>query len=874
MKTVTAPNRKPYAENPLCKASSARAFMAAVVAIGMMTPALAGTAVWKSNAGGDITEPTNWEGDAVPVAGDTLDFSKITTSESVLTGSFGDDRIFTGAKFALSGANYVTLEGSLHFQSLSNANHLAIASTGSLTVEENLTWKVSEAKNNGSAGELLYKNGGTVVVKGVAYGHSGYSKNTTPCYQTRAASFAPLRVGGIEYQGGGYAFSYRLPSNGSEASWIVGSQGMFFYGANSIPSSNGATKSCFVVDGANATLHSQADWSIETSGNPSSVADINIDGQTLTIDTKDYDNNSVSRTVTLNGRIYAPSKSGTSLSITGNGTFKVATSVTSGKLKYTCISNTVAVADTATLQLDEGASYQIANVSLSAGTTLALPNSSASAFSVRTGIEAISLPSSGEVNLVIDGPLLAGGTYELLSCAPSNYAKFSVSGTAIGGRNATLSVVGESLYMTIGGVAVWKSNASGDITVGANWESGNAPTAGDWLDFSVITSDGVELTGTFGNDRIFAGATFALTGNHNVGLLGSLHFQSLKDANHLRVMSGGSLCVEGNLEWALGTAINESAEIGRLLQQNDGTVVVKGLAWAFGGYSNQRGCCYQTRGASGTPLRVGGIQYQSGGYRFWFYLHCYGNTSASGPGQWIVGSNGMTFYPGGSGGDAKNCFIVGGGNKDGSGSTLYSQADWSIGTSGNAKSIADIYIDGKTLTIDTKDYDDNTVPRTVTLNGRIYAPSTSGTSLSITGNGTFEVATAVTSGTLKYTCISNTVAVADTATLQLDESASYQIANVSLSAGTTLALPASTTTPVERTLPSLTLPADGTAAIRIDGPALGYGEYDLLSSVPEGYREHLSVEGSALGGKKGRLAAVGGKLKLRISKAGLLIVVH
>ena len=875
MTTGKALNGKPYAENPLCKASSARAFMAAVVAIGMMTPALAGTAVWKSNAGGDITEPTNWVGDAVPKAGDTLDFSAITSTGYTLTGLFGDDRIFTGAKFALTGVNYVTLAGSLHFQSLSNANHLAIASTGSLTVENNLTWQASSANNYNNVGELLYKNDGTVVVKGVAYEQSGNSKSSgVHSYQTREASSAPLRVGGIEYQGGGYAFGYRLPSNGSEASWIVGSQGMFFYGANSNPSSNGETKSCFVVDGANATLHSQADWSIETSGNQYSVADINIDGQTLTIDTKDYDNNSVSRTVTLNGRIYAPSKSGTSLSITGNGTFEVATSVTSGKLKYTCISNTVEVADTATLQLDEGASYQIANVSLAAGTTLALPSSSADSFATRTGLGAVTLPSSGTVNLVVDGPLLAKGSHKLLSCVPFNYTRFSVSGTAIGGRNATLSDDGDALYMTIGVTAVWKSNAGGDITEPTNWVGDAVPEAGDTLDFSAITSDGFELTGTFSDDRIFAGATFALSGNNNVRLSGSLHFQNLSDANHLRIYSGGSLVVEGDLKWALGTAINESADIGRLLQQNDGTVVVKGLAWAFGGYSNQRGCCYQTRGASGTPLRVGGIQYQSGGYRFWFYLHCYGNTSASGPGQWIVGSNGMTFYPGGSGGDAKNCFIVGGGNKDGSGTTLYSQADWAIGTSGNSKSIADIYIDGKTLTIDTKDYDDNTVPRTVTLNGRIYAPSTSGTALSITGNGTFEVATAVTSGTLKYTCISNTVAVADTATLQLDESASYQIANVSLSAGTTLALPASTTTPVERTLPSLTLPADGTAAIRIDGPALGYGEYDLLSSVPEGYREHLSVEGSALGGKKGRLAAVGGKLKLRISKAGLLIVVH
>ena len=457
---------------------------------------------------------------------------------------------------------------------------------------------------------------------------------------------------------------------------------------------------------------------------------------------------------------------------------------------------------------------------------------------------------------------------------PSNYTRLSVSGTAIGGRNATLSDDGDALYMTLGGTVVWKSNAGGDITEPTNWVGDAVPEAGDTLDFSVITSDGIELTGAFSDDRIFAGAKFALSRNNNVRLSGSLHFQSLNDANHLRIYSGGSLVVEEDLKWDIVTAINEGDNVGRLLQQNDGTVIVKGVAWACGGYSSKAGYCYQTRGASGMPLRVGGIKYQCGGYQFGFYLHCYGSNSGSGPGYWIIGSGGMTFYPGGTDDDAKNCFIVGGGNKGGSDVTLSSQTDWSIETSGNPNSVADIYIDGKKLTIDTKDYDNNALPRTVTLNGRIYAPSTSGTSLSITGNGTFVVATKVTTGKVKKTRILNTLAVSDTATLQLNENADYEIANVSLAAGTTLALPTSTTTPVERTLPSLTLPADGTAAIRIDGSVLDYGEYDLLSSVPEGYREHLSVEGSALSGRRGGLASVGGKLKLRIFKPGLVITVH
>ena len=854
--------------------------MLGAVALGAMLPmaANAATVYWKSNAGGDITDSSNWNTakdgsgtDGLPQAGDTLDFSAITSTGKELTGTFSDDRIFAGATFALGGNNSVGLSGSLHFQNLTNASQLAIAAGGSLTVEGDLVWQRKTAKSESNLGRLLQSNGGTVTVKGVAMCNST-GRNCTGCYQTRSASTAPLRVGGLDYYAGGYTIGFYLPSYGSASGraaseWIVGSGGMAFSAGGS--SSN--AKNCYVVEGADSTLSSQADWAIGTSGNSYSVADINIDGRTLTIDTKDYDDNTVPRTVTLNGRIYAPSTSGTSLKITGNGTFKVATSVTSGKLKYTCISNTVEVADTATLQLEEGASYEIANVSLAAGTTLNLPISSADSFATRTGLGAVTLPSSGTVNLVIDGPLLAKGSYKLFSCVPSGYTRLSVSGTAIGGRNATLSDVGDALYVTIGETVVWKSNASGDITVAANWVGNTVPEAGDTLDFSVITSDDIELTGAFSDDRIFAGAKFALGGNKNVRLSGSLHFQSLNDANHLRIYSGGSLVVEGDLKWDIVTAINESDNIGRLLQQNDGTVVVKGVAWARGGYSGKAGYCYQTRGASGTPLRVGGIKYQCGGYQFGFYLHCYGSNSGSGPGYWIIGSDGMTFYPGGTDDDAKNCFIVGGGNKGGSDVTLSSQADWSIETSGNPNSVADIYIDGKKLTVDTKDYDNNTVPRTVTLNGRIYAPATSGTSLNITGNGTFVVTTKVTTGKVKKTRILNTLAVSDTATLQLNENADYEIANVSLAAGTTLALPASTTTPVERTLPSLTLPADGTATIRIDGPALDYGEYSLLSSVPAGYREHLSVKGSALGGKSGWLVSVGGKLKLRIFKPGLVI---
>ena len=68
---------------------------AAAAALCMAHSAAAGTAVWASNAGGDITVGSNWVGGTAPSAGDFLDFSAITSAQT-LTGSFSDDRVFSG----------------------------------------------------------------------------------------------------------------------------------------------------------------------------------------------------------------------------------------------------------------------------------------------------------------------------------------------------------------------------------------------------------------------------------------------------------------------------------------------------------------------------------------------------------------------------------------------------------------------------------------------------------------------------------------------------------------------------------------------------------------------------------------------------------
>ncbi len=90
----------------------------------------------------------------------------------------------------------------------------------------------------------------------------------------------------------------------------------------------------------------------------------------------------------------------------------------------------------------------------------------------------------------------------------------------------------------------------------------------------------------------------------------------------------------------------------------------------------------------------------------------------------------------------------------------------------------------------------------------------------------------------------------------------------------TLALPANGdgafTTP---DIIPVTLPAEGTATVKIDGEKLEKNvEYVLLNSVPTGYADHLTVTGTALDGCKYKLKEKNGALVLNIKTRGLVII--
>jgi hypothetical protein len=849
--------------------------------------AAAGTAVWASNAGGDITVGSNWVGGNAPSAGDFLDFSAITSAQT-LTGSFSDDRVFAAASFAgLEGSTTLTVDGSLHLQTLTNANCVAIGTTGTLVVEGDLVLDIDTVNWESSVWRLLCSNAGICWVKGNTIAIRGTRAAAYPnLYQFRSGKTThnPIRTGGIVYNsvtGNKLNFYLRQgydDNNVKSGEFIIGANGISF------DSSRDAADVKYTVKASGCTLHSSADWTFGTSGRRNTTnGDLHLDRGSVTFDTANYgDATAAGHEITMEGRIYAPATSGTSVKVTGNGKFTLAT-VEGDGLAGTCISNTLAVVDTATLQINADANYEIATVSLAAGTTLALPANDDGTFTARTGIGALALPASGTVNLVIDGATpLSRGTYTIIGSIPSGYeTKITVSGTAVG-ESPTLVDDGTSLQLLVGAVTVaWKADASGDIGDAANWEGGALPQAGDKLDFSAIATSGRTLTGSIkdaetGEDVVFSTADFPDLGAGHVMLAGSLHLSTLVNAENLAIGTTGSLVIEGDLVRDTSSTYAENGSTGRLLHSNQGSVTVKGKVVGSADGASLAFYQYRSTKIDGTtytfnPIRTGGISYYSGyGKTLTFNLR-QGYSTNKAPGEFVIGSDGVSISSRATGDSIR--YTVD------SGCTFHSDADWEFGRcnrSGTTK--GDIYVTGSTLTFDTADYDnpsDASKAHTVTMTGRIYAPEETGTGVQVSGNGTFVINTASGVYGLQETCISNTLAVVDSATLQLNESASYEIANLNLAAGTTLSLPYSGTMPGERNIGSLTLPASGTATLRIDGPVLDFGDYPLFSSVPEGWRDHLTVTGTALEGKgTAKLAVVDGKLVLRKNHDGLIIIVR
>ena len=336
----------------------------------------------------------------------------------------------------------VTLADSLTLNTLTNAQRLAVAPTGSLTVDGDIV--VCDGK-----GTFLNSNEGTVTVSGNAVCKSG---TTAKQYDVVTANTNPMRVGGFVFHRDAERAYFRLESNSAgPGAWVVGANG-FRYQSDL---QNSELQWRYFAQANPVTLYSSANWTLRNSGrNGTTKGDLNVfSNSSLTIDTSDYDNPALPHTVTLEGRIMADGP----VTVTGCGTLEIATTGSHESLaedyKHTYITNgvTLAVTDTATLQVNAGRKITgNGTISLAAGTTLKLMTGTDRQIPTFANLS-LALPAEGTATIRIDGEKeLRGGEYVLFGSAPSDAADHvTVTGTAIAGREGTLRVEDGQLILNV-----------------------------------------------------------------------------------------------------------------------------------------------------------------------------------------------------------------------------------------------------------------------------------------------------------------------------------------------------------------------------------------------------------------------------------------
>ncbi len=849
--------------------------------------ASAANVVWNGNAAnGSLSDGGNWDGGVAPAAGDTLDFSAVT-SATTLNADFADDRVFETATF---GSGVVTMAGNFRVNSLTNAEKLAIPQGALLSVTGNITAKPVP---NGTM-YFLYSNEGTVIVGGKAI---GLGETTNPDnkysnvrqYQSVNANTQPMRVNGLAYNGAGGA-RLRMFYGGTTSKWIVGSGGLTF------PGSRQANYSVFQMSSTTLTLYSSADWTLANVGKVGTTnGDLCANNGPLVLDTTDGMDASTGYTVTLNGRLYL---AGGNATIKGCGTVVIATTSHNG-LEETTINSgkTLYITDTATLQVNAGKVIEGEGVvSLASGTKLLVPNAGSTVAlpsldaavgstivvtNLTAGTPAIALTGSltmptgdGKVALKIGGTTqLEDGIYTILSSANALPADvvvhLTLDASEVVSGDCSLYAKGGVLLLLVGiaepGYGIWVGGTDNNLSTAANWLNEETPRAGDTLNFKTVVT-ATTLNSDFEDDRVFATAVF---GSGIVTLTGSLYVNTLTDAYTLAVASGATLDIAGDL---VSYAANNTKP---LLYSNEGTVRVGGTVRCRANSLVNRAvstvCQYAVATANSTPIVANGIAYQAvhqpDGNWYPDYLVANLGSMNNGAGKWVVGANGFSFptsrqidYSG---------FRVFGQQEV----TLHSSDDWTFAESyrhfGN-----DLYLrDTATVTIDTTDWKDETIGRIVTLKGFINAQGSAATPLTITGCGTVVLDSKTANNHTNV--VTGAIAVTDGATLQINKDVVVGgNGTISLAAGTTLALPSN----ADRTFTTpdiipVTLPDDGTATIKIDGGKLRNDvDYVLLNSVPTGYAEHLVVTGSALDGRRYRLTDDGeGHLVLNIPSPGTIL---
>ena len=384
---------------------------------------------------------------------------------------------------------------------------------------------------------------------------------------------------------------------------------------------------------------------------------------------------------------------------------------------------------------------------------------------------------------------------------------------------------------------------------------GNLSAAGNWL-------DGTVPTGGTGDAQIFCasastlmvGDTFAPAklvipdGSALVTIgSGTLYVGEVVNRNLLVVGAGATVVIGNQLTLGKGETICDHI---------NGTLVVSNLL-----LKAEKGDRYVTRNQEASVPGVFKFETITNSMaNSWFY---FADKTRATTNVVYIGKGGLNFLN--ASGSASYCL---GGTESACSTTIRPwYGDFAIEDSGTGKYSLALLRD---VTFCTDD--ENGIGRTITLNGKTFADNYS-PKITVSGSGTLQV----NNGNVNL--VQPPVTVNDTATLAFAAGASLSTGEITLGAGTTLALTATSRefTPLANTL---NLPTEGKAKIRINGARLRSGDH-VIATLGEGSGTADNVEldsensGSALGGRRARFEVdEHGKLLLNIKSSGTRIIIR
>ena len=347
------------------------------------------------------------------------------------------------------------------------------SSNPALTIEQGGVITTAVARVAGGS-TLVTKNDGLFVVTDTLTAGSESSGNPTRWTSDEGSKgsfvFNRLRLLG---NGGSNAYMFlntRNPNNGNVALADIKS---YVVGPGGIQANNSYLST--VPGWPSTPIRCYADYSIEVNEGGASKPMIGAayeSGESLYLDTSDWKDASVGHTITVKGQLQKKMKVG----VLGCGTLHFAGSST--------FSNGLEVKDTATLVIDEGVMPGASNVTMYAGTTLALPGYSGNPIQIAGQF---STSGIGDIHVKLAGDTgMRSGTYSVLA-AEGGISLGSVNFVLDGlypCQEATFSTDGNTIKVTINTVGdiepgLYIGPNNGDLSDGANWSDGKVPTSGN-----------------------------------------------------------------------------------------------------------------------------------------------------------------------------------------------------------------------------------------------------------------------------------------------------------------------------------------------------------------------------------------------------------